>query len=253
MLLASPSRLGGFFTLVLLDLGSPSSTSPSGLFRSLRKLVRVKMFALSVVVSALAAVAHAQSATSSAAPAPTQWNITVGGNTTTNGSLVFQPESVTARIGDSVFFNFTQGNHSVMQSTFSSPCIWIDETEAYNGFTTGFRDAGNGTAITNYVLPITSNDTIWFFDWNTCAIGGVGGININESSTSTLAGFVRNAKRLNGTATETSSSHASTRTSSGSSTGSGSASQTSSPSSAERNVVVGGLAVIPLVLAALAL
>ena len=87
-------------------------------------------------------------------------------------------------------FTVTQGNHSVMQSTFSSPCIWIDETEAYNGFTTGFRDAGNGTAITNYILPITSNDTIWFFDWNTCAIGGVGGINVNESSYQTLAGFV---------------------------------------------------------------
>ncbi|EPT00318.1 hypothetical protein FOMPIDRAFT_1016617 [Fomitopsis schrenkii] len=50
----------------------------------------------------------------------------------------------------------------------------------------------------------TSNDTIWFFDWNTCALGGVGGINVNESSTQTLAGFVRNARRLNGTATSSS-------------------------------------------------
>ena len=66
----------------------------------------------------------------------------------------------------------------------------------------------------------------------------------------------RNARRLNGTATETSSSHASTRTagrSGGSSTGSGASSETSAPSSAERTVVAGGLAVLPLVLAALAL
>ncbi|KAH9834101.1 uncharacterized protein C8Q71DRAFT_859769 [Rhodofomes roseus] len=203
------------------------------------------MFALSFVASATA---------SSAAPTPTQWNVTVGGNTTTNGSLVFQPEEIKASIGDTVYFNFTQGNHTVMQSTFSAPCVWIDETEAYNGFTTGFRDAGNGTAITNYILPITSNDTIWFFDWNTCALGGVGGINVNESSTQTLAGFVRNAKRLNGTATSTSSSASHTGGSSGSSsTGSGSASETSTTSGAERNVVLGGLAAIPLIIAALAL
>ncbi|KZT72268.1 hypothetical protein DAEQUDRAFT_722926 [Daedalea quercina L-15889] len=214
------------------------------------------MFALSFVASALTAASVVYAQTSTTAPAPTQWNITVGGNTTTNGSLVFQPEEVTARIGDTVYFNFTQGNHSVMQSTFSEPCVWIDNTEAYNGFTSGFRDAGNGTAISGYSLPITSNDTIWFFDWNTCAIGGVGGINVNESSTATLAGFVRNAKRLNGTTTSSSASSSATASSgsSGTSTGSGASSQSSTASSgAERTVVAGGVAVIPLILAALAL
>ncbi|KAH9911194.1 uncharacterized protein B0H18DRAFT_1064252 [Fomitopsis serialis] len=129
------------------------------------------MFALSFIASALAAasVVYAQTS-SSAAPTPTQWNITVGAS------------SVNAAIGDTVYFNFTQGNHTVIQSTFPSPCIWIDETNVtVNGFTTGFRDAGNFTTITNFILPITDNSTIWFFDWNTCAIG---------SSWQTLAGFV---------------------------------------------------------------
>ena len=58
-----------------------------------------------------------------------------------------------------------------------------------NGFNSGFRDAGNGTAITNLPVTISDNSTIWFYDANTCAQGGVGGINVNESSTVTLDGF----------------------------------------------------------------
>ena len=59
----------------------------------------------------------------------------------------------------------------------------------HNSFDSGFRDTVNGTAITNLVVPITDNSTIWFFDVNTCARGGVGGINVNDSSTETLDGF----------------------------------------------------------------
>ncbi|KIK09255.1 hypothetical protein K443DRAFT_671747 [Laccaria amethystina LaAM-08-1] len=117
--------------------------------------------------------------------------ITVGGNTTSNAGLVFSPESVVADLGDTVFFNFTQGNHTVTQSSFASPCIPIHETDStVNGFDSSFRDAGNGTAITN--LPITvidPNTTVWFFDFNTCGLGGVGGINVNQSSYQTLDGF----------------------------------------------------------------
>ena len=76
------------------------------------------------------------------------------------------------------------------QSTFASPCIPAHDTNiTINGFDSGFRDTVNGTAITNLVVPITDNSTIWFFDVNTCARGGVGGINVNDSSTETLDGF----------------------------------------------------------------
>jgi hypothetical protein len=88
-------------------------------------------------------------------------------------------------------FPVTFGNHSVTQSTFSSPCIPAHDTNVtINGFDSGFRDAGNSQAITN--LPVVVQDsttTIWFFDYNSCAQGGVGGININGSSTETLQGF----------------------------------------------------------------
>ena len=82
------------------------------------------------------------------------------------------------------------GNHTATQSEFASPCIPAHDTNiTVNGFDSGFRDTVNGTAITTLEVPVTSNDTIRFYDVNTCALGGVGGSNVNESSLQTLAGF----------------------------------------------------------------
>ncbi|KAI0359553.1 hypothetical protein OH77DRAFT_1420075 [Trametes cingulata] len=206
----------------------------------------MRTFALAAALSAVAAASAKQVV------------ITVGGNTTaTNATGVFSPAEVQANIGDVVFFNFTSGNHSAIQSTFASPCIPAHETNiTINGFNSGFRDTVNGTAITNLQVTITTNDTIWFYDAATCAEGGVGGINVNESSTETLDGFRRNAIRLNGTAT--SSSAASSATATGPSrTGSSSSSGTSKPSNntngAERVAFQALGAVVPVVLAAMLL
>ncbi|KAF6760211.1 hypothetical protein DFP72DRAFT_988455 [Ephemerocybe angulata] len=125
--------------------------------------------------------------------------ITVGGNTTSDAGAVFTPQSVTANQGDVVVFNFTQGNHTAIQALFASPCIPAHDVDTtVNGFNSGFRDAGNHSAITILRVPIDNNNTIWFYDANTCAEGGIGGINVNESSWETLDGFARNAIRLNG-------------------------------------------------------
>jgi len=95
------------------------------------------------------------------------------------------------------------------------------------------------------ILPSNANTTMWFYDYNTCGAGGVGVINSNESSYETLAGFERNAIRLNGTAAhESSVSRTATATSA-----TQSATQSAS-SGAERRVVAG---VLPLLLAGLAL
>ncbi|KAI1791124.1 hypothetical protein LXA43DRAFT_973197 [Ganoderma leucocontextum] len=189
--------------------------------------------------------------------------ITVGGSTQApdNAITVFDPDAVTADIGDLIVFNFTQGNHTATQSTFAAPCIPLHDFDTtLNGFDSSFRNAGNFSAVTTLSVNVTTNDTIWFFDWNTCAEGGVGGININGSSYQTLDGFRRNAMRLNGTATESSSSTATrTRTGSGagpSGTGAGggaSPSPGSKESSAERVARLGFAAVVPMVAAALLL
>ena len=59
---------------------------------------------------------------------------------------------------------------------FVEPCVPAHDSDvSINGFISGFRDAGNGTAITNLPVTITDNNTIWFYDANTCGQGGVGG------------------------------------------------------------------------------
>ncbi|OBZ69566.1 hypothetical protein A0H81_10266 [Grifola frondosa] len=208
--------------------------------------------------------------------------ITVGHNTTDNATTVFEPAEVHADIGDTVTFNFTLGNHTATQSTFGAPCVPIHDTNStINGFDSMFRDTVNGTAITTLPVSIIDNSTLWFFDFNTCGDGGVGVINANDSSTATLAGFQvrplrssrslgradmaaqRNAIRLNGTASQTSSSASPSSTSPGSqsSSSNGSVSGSANPSTtsksssagAERAVRIGGLAVVPLILIALAL
>ncbi|KAI0692864.1 hypothetical protein C8T65DRAFT_71515 [Cerioporus squamosus] len=143
--------------------------------------------------------------------------ITVGGNGTSQAASVFDPPEAVANIHDTVLFNFTQGKHTAIQSTFASPCVPIqDINSSYIGFSSGSHDTANGTAISSYQFEVLDNSTLWYFDAATCAQGGVGGINVNDSSWQTLDGFKRNAMRLNGTATT--KARSSTRTSASSST-----------------------------------
>ena len=137
--------------------------------------------------------------------------ITVGGNTTNNGTTTFVPQRVDAALGDVVLFNckflrltffgknltgiaVTDGNHTATESTFSKPCIPAHETNTtINGFDSGYRDTQPDTVGSSLAVPIiiqNENHTFWFFDYNTCGEGGVGVINNNESSNETLAGFV---------------------------------------------------------------
>ena len=82
---------------------------------------------------------------------------------------------------------------AVTQSLFASPCIPANlANSTINGFDSGFRDAGNFTAITQLSVPITpqiENQTLWFYDYNTCGEGGVGGINVNDSDYENLEAF----------------------------------------------------------------
>ncbi|KAJ7244133.1 hypothetical protein B0H12DRAFT_1236181 [Mycena haematopus] len=188
----------------------------------------------------LVALVAAQSSTS-LAPAQITHVITVSNNqSATNGTNVFSPQVVNASLGETVFFNFTQGNHSATESTFASPCIPAHDTNStINGFDTNIRPAGNATSVTNFILIMNAdivNTTIWFYDETTCGIGGVGVINPGNvtATDQTIDGFVRNAIRLNGTG-RTSSSAAGPSATGGSSSGSGSgsgsnASQTGSSS-----------------------
>ncbi|TFK74573.1 hypothetical protein BDN72DRAFT_833063 [Pluteus cervinus] len=178
------------------------------------------------------------------------FEIKVGANTTNDPSKIFQPQSVNAQKGDVVTFTFVQGNHTATQSTFGSPCTPAHVTNAtINGFDSGFRDTVNGTAVTTLSVTITDPDTpIWFYDANTCSEGGVGAININSSSDETLAGFSRNAVRLNGTEPSSSSTqHSASQTSN-----TPGSSQTSSNNGAQSRINVEGYLMLSMVLTAIA-
>jgi len=177
--------------------------------------------------------------------------IQVGANKTSDATTIFQPNNVTAKVGDTVWFNFTSGNHTAIQADFAAPCLFIhDHTPLENGFQSPFMVV-NGTAQTYPVpiVPANVNTTFWFFDYNTCGLGGVGVINQNASTDQTIDGFIRNAKRLNGTATASATA---------SSTGSGSAASASasgttsgSSSGAERTAQFAIVAAAPLLLVGL--
>lgn len=83
------------------------------------------------------------------------------------------------------------GSYDVIQSQFAAPCIpEAVFTPGANGFNSGLRPTNNGSAVTFLNVTIADNTTaIWFYENSTCALGGVGVINANDSSTETLAGF----------------------------------------------------------------
>ncbi|KIJ36347.1 hypothetical protein M422DRAFT_69753 [Sphaerobolus stellatus SS14] len=100
--------------------------------------------------------------------------------------------------------------------SFSQPCIFISETDpTVNGFNSGLRPGGNATA--DFTIPIGGaniNTTLWIYDIfpKSCGMGNIAVINANESSPENFDAAVRNAERLNGTATATSSTSRATST-----------------------------------------
>ncbi|KAJ7818174.1 hypothetical protein B0H14DRAFT_3474016 [Mycena olivaceomarginata] len=207
--------------------------------------------AVLLAVFGLVSIVAAQSSSSVPAAQVTHV-VTVHNNASaTNGTSVFVPQVVNAALGETVFFNFTQGNHSATQSTFAAPCIPAHETNiTINGFDSSLRSAGNGTSVTNLVVimnPDIVNKTLWFFDQTTCGIGGVGVINPGNVSATleTIDGFVRNAIRLNGTgATSSSAASPSATGGVGSGTTTGSDGSQSSPSSGDTGAAL-ALPVVP--------
>ncbi|KAI0821437.1 hypothetical protein BC629DRAFT_457704 [Irpex lacteus] len=184
--------------------------------------------------------------------------ITVGANKTSDPSTVFQPQQAQANVGDTVRFLFVNGSYSAIQSDFASPCIFITKTNAsIAGFDTGTQATNNGSANHTFDVPITDNSTKWYFDFDGCSKGVVGVINVNDSTGQTIAGFTRNAIRLNGTASSSSARPSATggsnSSSGGSSTNSSSSGDDSSDSGVARNAIVGTVAVIPLAVIALML
>jgi plastocyanin len=142
----------------------------------------------SAVLACLAAVAPALAA-----------NITVvvGANEDGAPGLVFQPQVITAAVGDLVNFEFRGGNHTVTQSSFAVPCTQqFNTVTQQNGFSSPFMpyDATSGQ-IGVYTLEVTQTaNPIWFFCGRPphCKGGMYGAINPPTSGERTFEAFAAN-------------------------------------------------------------
>ncbi|KAG9235696.1 hypothetical protein BJ875DRAFT_264352 [Amylocarpus encephaloides] len=94
---------------------------------------------IAVASSTASSTAAAAAATSSAGSGATHTILAAAGPT-------FIPNSVDAKVGDKLIFQFSSGNHSLTQSTFDSPC-----TPLSNGFDSGY--IGSSTA----EIPLSVN------------------------------------------------------------------------------------------------
>jgi plastocyanin len=92
--------------------------------------------------------------------------VTVGGA----GILKFDPESVTAAVGDRVLFQFREKNHTATQSTFASPCV-----KAPGGFDSGFQAVAPGATGPVAEFVVTSTDPVWVYcaQGTHCSAGGM--------------------------------------------------------------------------------
>lgn len=177
--------------------------------------------------------------------------VTVGNN----GTLTFDPPQVVAAPRDIISFQFVAKNHTVTQSSFTTPCRKLSSTSTTGqvGFDSGFMPVANGSA--PLVFNVTVNDTspIWVYCRQTapvdhCGSGMVFAVNSDETagSTTTFSDFQAAAIAQNGTNTST------TVVGSGTASAAASSSSSSSSTSDAARVSVGmGLSLIGAAIACL--
>ncbi|KAH9968985.1 hypothetical protein BC827DRAFT_1166910 [Russula dissimulans] len=173
------------------------------------------------------------------------YNVSVGSAT---ANLTFSPNNITdVAVGDTINFLYLPKNHSVVQSSFATPCTPLD-----GGFKDSFHPATLNNDTPSFVSNFTVNTTkpIWFYCEQTehCAQGMVFAINpgapgSNNSFEDFLALALATANSsTNGTATGNG-------TASGTTTTTGAASTSTSKSNGVISLFVPGTSVIGGVIA----
>lgn len=136
-------------------------------------------------------------------PAVLGANITVVvGANSTGPALVFNPQVITAAVGDLINFEFHGGNHTVTQSSFTNPCTQqFNTVTQQNGFSSPFMpfDAASGQ-IGVFTLEVTQTaNPIWFFCARKphCHGGMYGAINPPTTGAKTFAAFAASVPASN--------------------------------------------------------
>ncbi|EJD38329.1 RmlC-like cupin [Auricularia subglabra TFB-10046 SS5] len=133
------------------------------------------------------------STTSTSAPYPTGnakiIDVTVG----RDGGLTYQPDDISAQVGDLVRFTFVLKNHTVTQSSFNDPCTPLPPSE---GFDSDFRPVSGGVT-SQFNVTVKDDKPIWFFckqhapgaALSHCQQGMNGAINAPKTGRNTLSAF----------------------------------------------------------------
>ncbi|KAH8100210.1 hypothetical protein BXZ70DRAFT_989265 [Cristinia sonorae] len=133
--------------------------------------------------------------------------VLIGGS----NELTFAPAHITAQPGDTITFQFTRGNHSVVQSSFEHPCQSLTKTSmsGETGFNSGFIPLGeSGTSSVNFTIQVNDTNPIFAFcsQWQPfshCHSGMVFAANTIESGSLNFGAFQRNALQLDSTSSLT--------------------------------------------------
>ncbi|EDN91406.1 hypothetical protein SS1G_00809 [Sclerotinia sclerotiorum 1980 UF-70] len=167
----------------------------------------------------------------------------------TNNSIKYFPDKISAQVGDIIQFQFAGGNHTVTQSTFDAPCVPISQSTNNTGVFSGFMNVAASLNSTGMVpvfsMPVKVATPMWFYcsQAKHCQKGMVLVVNENTkiNASRSLSNFASLAAKapanlfptLNGTSAtaSTSSTSSTSGTSSTSESNSGSSSGSSSDSS----------------------
>jgi plastocyanin len=111
--------------------------------------------------------------------------------------LHFEPENVSAAVGDIVEFHFMPKNHSVVQSSFDVPCEPLSSTTTThmsNGIFSGFNFATkDGEAENVFSFIVKDTKPFWYYCSQTvgnhCQMGMSGVINQDFGGEKTLAKY----------------------------------------------------------------
>ncbi|KAJ3572500.1 hypothetical protein NP233_g3053 [Leucocoprinus birnbaumii] len=126
--------------------------------------------------------------------------VVVGGP---NGQYTFQPSSLKADVGDTVTFQFRQGNHTVTQSSFPRPCEALSKTSNSGevGFDSGFMPVANDSAsFPSYTIHINDTKAIWAYcrQAGHCNRGMVFAVNSPDEGPNTFEAFQTYAEQQGG-------------------------------------------------------
>ncbi|RDW74960.1 hypothetical protein BP6252_06102 [Coleophoma cylindrospora] len=185
---------------------------------------------------ALAALSLGLASAKSAASNVTVHVVKVGSS---NGTLKYSPDNLTAAVGDMVQFQFAPANHTVTQSTFDQPCQPVAMNSNVTGIFSGFMPvSASATTAPTYTIMVNNTTPMWLYcsQGKHCQAGMV--MVINEApaknATRTLANYAALAKKATANLAPGSSSSGSSGSGSATSSSSGSKSSATSTGSASK-------------------